>query len=653
MHVLDPDAEAGEGGVAEPDVLQLVEESHGRLVAEAVVAVRDEDADLLLLELLVDEAQGGGDDVVEEGAAHRRLDDAAVPAQTDPRLEVDVLVVIRDAHLFGVGEEPPFTLGAGALLGQVVDAEDHVLGGNGHGGPVRGGQDVVGRQHQHLRLHLGLHGERHVHGHLVAVEVRVERGAHERVDLDGLALDQDGLEGLDAQAVERRRAVQEHRMLGDHFFQDVPDLRPLLLHELLGRLDGGGDAPLLELAKDEGLEELEGHLLGQPALVELEVGADHDDGAPGIVHPLAEQVLAEAALLALQGVGQGLEGPVVRPRDNAAAAAVVEEGVHRFLQHPLLVADDDLGRAQLHEALEPVVAVDHAPVEVVEVRGGEAAAVERHEGPQLGRDDGQDFQDHPLRLVARLQERLDHLQALDDLLPLLGRGLHAHPGTKLTGQHVHVDLTQQLADGLGAHPHREGVVAVLLLELPGLVHGHEVLLLEPGNLPRLEDDVLLEVQDLLQLPQRHVEELADARGQALEEPHVRDGGGELDVAHPLPAHPGPRHLHAALVADHARELHSLVFPAGALVVLGGPEDAGAEEAVPLGLERPVVDGLRLLDLAVRPVADLLRRRQLDTDGAERHGLRVPIENPPQVLRGLLFPNQAAECPIRQHSVDLL
>src|SRR6266702_493389 len=343
VHVLDPDAEAGEGCVAEPDVLQLVEEGHGRLVAEAVVAVRDEDADLLLLELLVDEAQGGGDDVVEEGAAHRRLDDAAVPAQTDPRLEVDVLVVVRDAHLFGVGEEPPFTLGAGALLGQVVDAEDHILGGNGHGGPVRGGQDVVRRQHQHLRLHLGLHGERHVHGHLVAVEVRVERGAHERADLDCLALDQDGLEGLDAQAVERRRAVQEHRMLGDHFFQDVPDLRPLLLHELLGRLDGGGDAPLLELAKDEGLEELEGHLLGQPALVELEVGADHDDGAPGIVHPLAEQVLAEAALLALQGVGQGLEGPVVRPRDNAAAAAVVEEGVHRFLQHPLLVADDDLG----------------------------------------------------------------------------------------------------------------------------------------------------------------------------------------------------------------------------------------------------------------------------------------------------------------------
>src|SRR3712207_8640816 len=39
-----------------------------------------------------------------------------------------------------------------------------------------------------------------VYRHLVAVEVRVERGAHERVDLDRLPLDQHRLEGLDAEA---------------------------------------------------------------------------------------------------------------------------------------------------------------------------------------------------------------------------------------------------------------------------------------------------------------------------------------------------------------------------------------------------------------------------------------------------------------------
>ena len=59
---------------------------------------------------------------------------------------------------------------------------------------------------------------------------------------------------------------------------------------------------LLEAVIDEGLEELERHLLGQAALVQLELGTDDDDGAAGVVDALAEQVLAEAALLALEGV---------------------------------------------------------------------------------------------------------------------------------------------------------------------------------------------------------------------------------------------------------------------------------------------------------------------------------------------------------------
>jgi hypothetical protein len=52
-----------------------------------------------------------------------------------------------------------------------------------------------------------------VHGHLVAVEVGVEGRAGERVQLDGAALDQHDLEGLNAQAVQRRRAVEQHRAL--------------------------------------------------------------------------------------------------------------------------------------------------------------------------------------------------------------------------------------------------------------------------------------------------------------------------------------------------------------------------------------------------------------------------------------------------------
>src|SRR5436309_15224080 len=90
-------------------------------------------------------------------------------------------------------------------------------------------------------------------------------------------------------------------------------------------------------------------------------------------------------------------------------------------------------------------------------------------------------------------------------------------------------------------------------------------------------DALPILEDLLQLAQRHVEELADAAGQPLEEPHVADRRGQLDVTHALAAHARARHLDAALVAHHTRELHALVLAARALVVLGRPEDARAEQ----------------------------------------------------------------------------
>ena len=99
-----------------------------------------------------------------------------------------------------------------------------------------------------------------------------------------------------------------------------------------------------------------------------------------------------------------LSGRLFGPGDGAAAAAVVEQRVDRLLQHALLVADDDVGRVQLHQALQAVVAVDDAPVEVVQVGGGEAAAVERHERAEVRRNDRDDLEDHPLGLVAGVPE---------------------------------------------------------------------------------------------------------------------------------------------------------------------------------------------------------------------------------------------------------
>ena len=207
-------------------------------------------------------------------------------------------------------------------------------------------------------------------------------------------------------------------MLADHLVEDVPNLRLLLLDQLLRLLDGRAEALRVEARIDERLEQFERHLLRQPALMQLQLGADHDHRTAGIVDALAEQVLPEPALLALEHVGERLQRALVGAGDDAAAAAVVEQRVDRLLQHPLLVADDDVGRAQLHQPLQAIVAVDDAAVEIVEVGGREAAAVERHQRAQIRRDHRHLGQDHPLRLVAGVHERLDDLQPLGETLRL-------------------------------------------------------------------------------------------------------------------------------------------------------------------------------------------------------------------------------------------
>ena len=54
----------------------------------------------------------------------------------------------------------------------------------------------------------------------------------------------------------------------------------------------------------ERLEQLDRHLLGQTALVHLQLRTHHDHGTTGVVDALTEQVLTEATLLAFDDVAQ-------------------------------------------------------------------------------------------------------------------------------------------------------------------------------------------------------------------------------------------------------------------------------------------------------------------------------------------------------------
>ena len=135
------------------------------------------------------------------------------------------MVVVRHDRLGNRRKCTSLAETAFAETGEVVDAKHHVLGRRCDRTTRRRRQDVVRGQHENAGLGLCFCRERQVHGHLVAVEVGVERSTDERMNLDCLAFDELRFEGLDTKTVQCWCAVEHHRMFRDHFFEHVPHNR--------------------------------------------------------------------------------------------------------------------------------------------------------------------------------------------------------------------------------------------------------------------------------------------------------------------------------------------------------------------------------------------------------------------------------------------
>ncbi len=170
QHVVDTDRHAGTGGVAEAGVHQLVGEDHRLLEAQDAVALVDQAADGLLLQLGVDqlERQAFGQDLGQQRAPDRgvhdrvHVDQLAVfilfgvrDAHLDRGMQFDHAVVVGALHLGQVGEHHALALLVDELAGHVIQAQHHVLRWHDDRLAVGRRQDVVGGHHQRARFQLG------------------------------------------------------------------------------------------------------------------------------------------------------------------------------------------------------------------------------------------------------------------------------------------------------------------------------------------------------------------------------------------------------------------------------------------------------------------------------------------------------------------
>ena len=211
-------------------------------------------------------------------------------------------------------------------------------------------------------------------------------------------------------------------MLTNNVIQSVPNLRLNLINLLLCILDAVCLLGFKEALHHEGTEQLQSHFFRQTALVNFQFRSNNDNGTTGIVNTLTEQVLTETTLLTAQHFRQRLEGTVGCAGNGLAALAVVDQGVNKLLEHTFFVADDDTGSVQLQHLFQTVITVNNTAIQLVEVRGGKTAAIQLYHRTNVGRNNRQCLENHPLGAVAGLTEAFNNLKTLNDAYLLLATG---------------------------------------------------------------------------------------------------------------------------------------------------------------------------------------------------------------------------------------
>ena len=192
------------------------------------------------------------------------------------RMNVYTLLIVGNDSLFGTIECQTFALRTGTELGNIIQAQHHILRRHRNRRAVCRIQDIVRLQHQNLRFQNRFVAQRQMHSHLVTVEVGIERRTGQRMQLDSLTFYHLRLESLDTQAVQCRSTVQQYRVSFHHVFQNIPNHRLLAVYNLLGRLQGLHDTAFYKLTDDERLIKFCGHQFRQTAFSHLQLRSYND-----------------------------------------------------------------------------------------------------------------------------------------------------------------------------------------------------------------------------------------------------------------------------------------------------------------------------------------------------------------------------------------
>ena len=192
-----------------------------------LVATENNFSELLLARRLIDKAHLFWPDAIElhptwsgfnkflRGIPKDRLTPKIRVLEKNQIMDLDALLADRKFNFVRIGESVQTLLRCPCLfrclhriLRQVVTTQGNVLARRRDRASIARSEDVVRCQHQQTGFQLRFHAQRNMHRHLITVEIRIVSRTNQRMNSNGVALDQLRLESLHRQPMERRGAIQ-------------------------------------------------------------------------------------------------------------------------------------------------------------------------------------------------------------------------------------------------------------------------------------------------------------------------------------------------------------------------------------------------------------------------------------------------------------
>ena len=272
------------------------------------------------------------------------------------------------------------------------------------------------------------------------------------------------------------------------------------------------------------------------------------------------------------------------------------------MKHPLLIANNDLGRQDFLQPSQAVVPIDHAAVKIIEIGRSKTSTIKLNHRTEIRWNHWDNVEHHPIGTGTSRDEVIDHAKTFDQLGAFLALTA-IDVFTKLLRDFLKAEILKKLLQGFSTNANNRFILNFrffcvdLIFDFQPFIFRQQLLVLQILVITWIKNDVAVEVNNLLYIAERHIQENGHIARDPLEVPNMGYRSGKLDEAHPMTANPALRDLNTTTFTNNAAVTHTFVLTAVAFPVLRRAKNLLAKKPVHLGLQRPVIDGFRFGDFA--------------------------------------------------------